>query len=492
MATTILKPTLEALNSVPVQQAVSKANRRIDVFSRETTIHGFRELNNSQRWWQKCLWISVIIASAVCFLLHARTQFQSYIDERTAMSVGTMNPQEHYPFPNVMLAIPAWIWMDPRKLAKYNITYEQLTVAKSFLKPKLQYQSDVPLEVAKADLFQKVKSMNITGIRRFFTALAREDAAGLIFDPLTPNHSNESKVSTRALFSGGVCYYILNTTGAYKSLFGSTYSIAFVFDFSVFLGYLKEHVADGGAADKKGNDTPSTIENVRPWLRSSDFTGQIYVQPGYQYIIHYDIRIYRPLAPCDKQFDADPLYGRGGCEYACEIKANVSFNASSCYRYYLAVTHYTTATWPLCSKGFYVNKTLTDYGADQRQYRNLTDWEVKKRDEMLAACVRDECKPPCSHWLTSASFTASEIVLEDGSTISNFSVIEIYYPDRTSVTVMEEKLNYLWHDLASDIGGLLGLWLGASVLSLCQLVHLCTCGVQLENERGAEDTTGNQ
>lgn len=35
---------------------------------------------------------------------------------------------------------------------------------------------------------------------------------------------------------------------------------------------------------------------------------------------------------------------------------------------------------------------------------------------------------------------------------------------------------YSWEDVIANVGGLLGLWLGASVVSFVQIIHVCLCG----------------
>ncbi|XP_067671973.1 amiloride-sensitive sodium channel subunit beta-like [Haliotis asinina] len=61
--------------------------------------------------------------------------------------------------------------------------------------------------------------------------------------------------------------------------------------------------------------------------------------------------------------------------------------------------------------------------------------------------------------------------LGDIDTRKNLVSLNIFFSELIEEVVQEEPA-YMWENLQSDIGGQLGLWLGISVLSLCEVVEL--------------------
>ena len=65
---------------------------------------------------------------------------------------------------------------------------------------------------------------------------------------------------------------------------------------------------------------------------------------------------------------------------------------------------------------------------------------------------------------------------------SNFLQVDLYYED-LQYQVVEEQKAFVIGSLFSEVGGFLGLLLGASIITVCELVDylLISCGKKLRN-----------
>lgn len=89
------------------------------------------------------------------------------------------------------------------------------------------------------------------------------------------------------------------------------------------------------------------------------------------------------------------------------------------------------------------------------------------------------CLESCAQWFYSATIHASK-----SRNIGNYYLdIEINFPLSHSVMVSEETAAYTWTTLVSNVGGLIGIWLGASLLSFLQPIYLLLCPNDTEVEQ---------
>ena len=120
----------------------------------------------------------------------------------------------------------------------------------------------------------------------------------------------------------------------------------------------------------------------------------------------------------------------------------------------------------------YIRKYIPD-DIKRRYYRNITVkeaesciWQVGKSETK----TRKYCAFPCEELQLGTIVIANE---RDASkyrgNISTYR-ISLQYQAVDSYKVMEEKPIYLWDQLASEVGGLIGLMIGASLISLVEII----------------------
>lgn len=56
---------------------------------------------------------------------------------------------------------------------------------------------------------------------------------------------------------------------------------------------------------------------------------------------------------------------------------------------------------------------------------------------------------------------------------ADLSIVKVYFPETDSVLYKTDVL-YAWYDIVSDYGGILGLFLGCSIISVFEILYFTT------------------
>lgn len=463
---------------------------RFQVFSRRTTFHGFRELRESKQWWQKLLWFLVMAICVVMLGVHVQRQLSEYLDGQTANKICSVPAGERYEFPPVWLGMSKWAWIDSSKLQQYGITYEEMIIARSHFVAGLQYDSLVPVETAQKRLRNTFQRMGATSAVQFFRKL--------FWQPEDKLHPGAETVYYPNM-DGPEGFVLLNTTKAELKEFTKTYSIQIAFNFTAFWDNVRKGL-EFFKSDENVTDIPNQYV---PYLLNVDTNQILPLKPSVRYGISANCRVYRHLYGCTNEFDSDPLYFPRTCRLDCEIRANLSRQITSCFKFgdkaaYNDSSLDLTETFregniSLCQLGFFANETHQQ-GVETPTFGTMTPLEMKQWRLEVATC-RKRCLRKCEQWTTSWSVIAHELSQQIDSELSlrpediaDLAVIDLNFPDNDALVIIEEIQRYRWHDLVSDLGGLLGLWLGASMMSLFQVLHLCLWADKTRKENSVTPT----
>uniref|UniRef100_A0A915IKN6 Uncharacterized protein n=1 Tax=Romanomermis culicivorax TaxID=13658 RepID=A0A915IKN6_ROMCU len=113
-----------------------------------------------------------------------------------------------------------------------------------------------------------------------------------------------------------------------------------------------------------------------------------------------------------------------------------------------------------------VTPSYTDEGDRVREELTDKDWQS------YSDCV-SQCKQACEQWRYTMKTSTS--TLTQGlrkSVTKNRTDFVIIYPPEQSVLIMVEVDAQSWEDFVANVGGLLGVWTGASIISFIQLIYL--------------------
>ncbi|PNF20288.1 hypothetical protein B7P43_G14391, partial [Cryptotermes secundus] len=113
--------------------------------------------------------------------------------------------------------------------------------------------------------------------------------------------------------------------------------------------------------------------------------------------------------------------------------------------------------------------------------------------EMQESISCEECSPACSdttyHVQTSSAHLSQTPYLRSGFieniSLKNHSVFHLYFGSRNTLRLKQDVL-YYWYDLLSNFGGICGLFVGFSLISIVEFVYFFTLRLFFA-ARGAED-----
>lgn len=162
-----------------------------------------------------------------------------------------------------------------------------------------------------------------------------------------------------------------------------------------------------------------------------------------------------------KERRSDPHYSQNFCHSNC-LQHKLLYPARHCMK----VGH------------FYVtenNKNFTMCNTFDMEEENVTMTPPDQLDSEIMNKCSTECIPFCDHYLY--DITVSAVTMskkEQNETSKPYSKIEFLYDVcNQGIMVIEEYELYTLDNLLADVGGYLGLWIGASAITFVQII-MCT------------------
>jgi hypothetical protein len=158
---------------------------------------------------------------------------------------------------------------------------------------------------------------------------------------------------------------------------------------------------------------------------------------------------------------------------------------------------YGPACWNFVHLGYFHGSTVPGQRANTsvplwssliHDFKDPRDWsECQKREkENFDRCTMENCLPQCEEWIYDIIIlvvTGRRIMthIREAALTVVFS-----YQIKSGTVVVEEQATYTWHTFLSNVGGQTGLWLGISVLSVCQFVFFLFRWVEYRLHKKAE------
>lgn len=99
---------------------------------------------------------------------------------------------------------------------------------------------------------------------------------------------------------------------------------------------------------------------------------------------------------------------------------------------------------------------------------------VRPTSELYNSCIAQYCMSPCIQWEFAS--TVSNLPVPAEFAFLNFpTTIYIEYPSKSAILVISEVVSQTWETVIGNLGGIFGLWLGASIMSILQMFYLLCC-----------------
>lgn len=431
----------------------------LDLFAKRTTFHGILDWYESTKRWERWSWTGIILLCSSLLLFFIGIQTEKYLDGQSATKIGRLQTNELTEFPPVWFCHSTWAWIDMAKVKRLGISREDLLIAIGYFADDMTYNSTVPVQEATKRFQETMRRLEVTKPIDFLDLISLDSIDGA--------QAKETITRKRFVKKGG--YYQINTTGAKRAPITDAW--LFVIDFS-FESYLENGKAlwkfmGWDLSDFDGQEFPPLVSNVEAFQN-------VGLEPSHYYQINTETDIYRQLNGCTKEYSHRDIYYPNICELECKWKGHINFGTASCLPYQsewdlIELTDtYKNGNLSFCHRGFRNVSTGLVEGREDPVYRQLAPKEIKLHAETLSACKK-RCIPRCDHWSTIWAVSA----YGTPHVGANASRIRMVFPGAQQLVLIEEVTQYYWHDLVSDVGGLLGLWLGASMMSVMQLFYFC-------------------
>lgn len=455
-------------------------------FSDNTSLHGFKEVYDAKFAYCQILWLLLIIGSVGMSVYQSYRCMDDFLQHPITSQTTLMDAYDKLIYPDIKICYKHWFqWLNFTKAYHLGFSKPSTLYAMAHL---TDVYSDTVFNVseAKLDFNSSLESANISNVRSFFNLVANDYPIGFT-TPMWKNNTLMRNFDLNNPFN--FCYRIPNTLISRRLKKLSAYESPHVLleyeqplyenisrneqEFYKYL-FLREVIVN----DDKSIGGNRTLPDINPLLivDGNDFH-EISVSNTYiDYRIFLSATMYRwknrKNFHCSDQ-PTDPY-----CNLKCCLRGMFSVYQNSCLDQITAKALFNNdVPVPICDKNeIYFNSTLPykekevslkDKKLDEDE--DIEDTYVK----FFKRCQKINCHQPCEETKFQFRYMGRP-ALHDQS-IAGFmkwkTKMYIEYPIVTSILLVSESDAQTWESLLSMVGGFLGLWLGASILSFFQFFY---------------------
>lgn len=158
------------------------------------------------------------------------------------------------------------------------------------------------------------------------------------------------------------------------------------------------------------------------------------------------------------------------CDKICYWREVQRTNQANCMNIEGAVLFNQDAPQNVCPHKIYY---LQSGKIQQGSYLNTSQQQTS---QFYNSCIAEYCMTPCEEWKYTSTVSSLPVPPEIASL--NFpTLLYVQYPTSSSILVFTEVKTQTWETIIGNVGGILGLWLGASILSIIQMFYLLCCNL---------------
>lgn len=439
-------------------------------FCTETTMHGFREMHETNSKIVKLFWMVVLLIGTTM------TSYQIYIVVNDFSANPTVTqvillPQEvEVQYPKISFTFKHFVeWINLTKVYQLNFDLNSFLYTVSYF-----CKVHTRLYINVTDANEKLKKIMIqNGITSLYDL-------GLKISVDHLKQIQKQQKFTKLFTSDGVLGFILNTIA------GETNSswLAQISHYS----YYKIRV-------KTFSNFEFSLFN-KQFLKYYNYSLSDEYRNFYSYVAkYYDYTLKNPLSSFP--FNVNPSESFDGIFSVDVSQSNYEFRLKGTYfNWHISRNknckfvsnfdlecvsqcwnEYRLASVTNCQLYFVPNK-LTETENEGRNFDNLCYFDqdlLTDNQTGLEICVQN-CSSGCKRWKYDVSQTIFPKQIDDRNASNDVSgYIGIIYDNRENMLMISQVPSFTWDDALANIGGLLGLWLGGSLISFIQIFYFFCC-----------------
>lgn len=494
-----------------------------------TGLHGFIEMYYAKSLFWTITWVVVVIGAWVVTIVQVRNALIQFTQESSITQIIPLDVSLMYP-PMSMCYIHWIYWVDWKKAFKLNMTKETVLFSMSFM-TEIFSPNVFNVTEANENLTRIMSENNIASLTALYKNISRNfpmilgengDMPVFIEEPLFFTMKEilykDSEWYLCYTVSGEEILKILEDkkksstsfrTGGNKLNFSmqdpnySLYSDYIGYDeYNFYMAYWlcrKSHYFILTLSDFTKNYTQFTLP-IKLYMDAYSTNFEVISTDNDFYVFDMTPTVHRwkdtRQSPCLE--NQATIYTEEKCEEKCRAKHdnkiftcmeldqaalldsdNLENLCRKTINFLLYKHENPNPLAALCNMFTPINFTNEEFENDQEVFFDVQSIRQKREDPNIEAeleqCVND-CVEPCEQWKYVSSmsvFSISQSVRKN--TYKNQTDIYIAYPEESDVLVIEEIDAQTWEDFVGNIGGLLGVWTGASLISFLQACYLLCC-----------------
>lgn len=479
-----------------------QVRKSFQTFCDGTSMHGFVELFHAKTTYWLLFW-SLLLATAIGLTAYQVIKaVQQFMDQTSASRTEIVEQNDMYP--PIKICSMHWVyWLDWDKAYSLNFTKDGVLYGMSYLTEI--YTEDLYNITKAKDQFQSAMALNkFTIIQQFYYSVAKDFTIIDTPSSFTPSPAfDQHEVSVSRYWGPLMCYVLSgevilqtmrknqNRTEYLEIFLALKTNVASLNYSGVSLleygWYMSQFLSSSGMyADPNMIYSTTDFSTFSlPFLLFVDGYSQDYIairdeDDAYTVTVSVTANkwIPNPSYNClkgKKCILSDPsfcqncklLYPDKTCkclDISQAIRSKTDYPQTLCqYPIYQSTNHNATRVFP----GRLIEK-------DEDCWINETAMQLRE------SCP--ECTLPCEQWQYSFSFLAEKWGTPQNYFTKTATGVRVVYPNDYSICLIVEVERQTWEDFVANIGGLLGVWTGASIMSIVQLFYLC-CLSHIEPKR---------
>lgn len=443
-------------------------------FCTESTFHGFYELFYANSLSFKLFWFLIIVAGCfmTCFQVYRVTD--DYYQHSTGTEISILPKEISVQYPAYSLYYYAWFdWLNLSKVEELNFDIDTLFYAMSYFN-SIWTSKNFNVSLVKNNLSKIMARNNFSDLFDLGNAISMKKPRNIkSVEPLTrflnrratvnyygqlnqvyngsENVNHVMKFSTFRNFESTTFWkefyslYKYNLTNDYKNL--RLYWLGqFAFD----------DINDKSAAAIQMNMDPAGQSTTFEWLDLLSYNYHFYIKP----VLYKWIPTVNRTCSLNK---APKSYT--DCYKECNVKYR-TFKVTGCTIYFVQPNY--TMNW---------YERLHNYCIFDSTMANNSN--ITYFDQLYNECYFD-CMSSCNKW----TYVYSQVLIPK-PTAKVFegeieATVTLSFEGRENVLVVSLVPSVTWYGAVANVGGLLGLYLGGSIISVIQMIYLLLC-VPLES-----------
>lgn len=462
-------------------------------FCDDTTIHGFKELFHARSYFFKFFWLVMILGGSYMTFCQSYQVIRQFQDEPTTTVIKKFDGIPRYP--PMLICYPHWIyWVDIEKVIQFGINRETFLYGMSFL--RISYSNKYfDVSKAKEDFFKFLKEKNFANLTSFYLAIVRESPMGFSF-----TGEINFKVQFNEWFSTELCYsfvaaldepFVTQTDGQivldmhFTNVFENEFR-HFVTDeelgiyfYDSFLYEADDVVVSAEDLNDGNSSENETVFGIQPMLYVDGTDNQLIPDSTYfEYFIKIKADTYQwkssKQKPCSYSKRTYMTSAAKYCRRACETSLLVKHAGAE----KLFVDDVTSDNQTVSFKS--ENHGMKFLGEPDNKSSSPFDLVVQLSSELgqeMLLC-KSNCLLPCEQWIYDKTIlTNLRPVRMRRSLQPSQTRINVQYPSKEKIFLVVEVPTQTWESIIANVGGLLGLWLGASIISFIQVFYFCFSSV---------------